>query len=352
VKIEEDEILRLTKRHLISYICLLILLAMLAMYRLPYYIYKPGGADALDEIVEVQDGSTSQGDMHLVTVSGGQATPLQWLWAKFSTYYEILPLETVRPKDMTEEDYRLAQLQMMENSQESSVVVAYEAAGKEIEMEYHGVYVVSVVDKTPAAGILDMGDRITEIDNQTINEADDLIELIDTKKPGDTVSLTVIRDDKALTETITLAAFKDPNGEEQVGMGIRLVTDRSVKVDPPVKFSSGNIGGPSAGLMFALEIYDQLTEEDLTKGYEIIGTGALDYDGTVQRIGGIDKKVVAADKAGCDIFFAPYEDGGEDSNYAVAKKTAEDINTKMEIVPVNTFDEALEYLEALEWKKD
>src|SRR5690625_671887 len=97
--------------------------------------------------------------------------------------------------------------------------------------------------------------------------------------------------------------------------------------------------------MFALEIYDQLIEEDLTKGYQIIGTGALDYNGNVLRIGGIDKKVVAADKAGCEIFFAPYEDGADDSNYELAKKTAEDIGTEMEIVPVDTFQEAVTYLE-------
>src|SRR5690625_7652658 len=70
-------------------------------------------------------------------------------------------------------------------------------------------------------------------------------------------------------------------------MGVSLVTDRSVTVDPKVNFSSGNIGGPSAGLMFSLEIYDQLTENDLTSGYAIAGTGEVDYNGNVIRIGGI-----------------------------------------------------------------
>ena len=337
---------RITKKHLIIYMCLIILLAMLTMYRLPYYVYQPGGADALDDIVAVENGFQSEGNMHLVTVSGGQATPIQWLWAKFASYHEIQPIKEVRPKDMSEEDYRHMQLQMMESSQESSVVVAYEAAGKDIEMEYNGVYVMSVQENTPAADKLEMGDRITGIDDQKIFEADDLIDIVDQKEVGDTITLQVIRDDEPRSETITLAEL-----DGKAAMGISLVTDRKVKVDPEVTFSSGNIGGPSAGLMFALEIYDQLTEEDLTKGYQVIGTGGLNYDGSVYRIGGIDKKVVAADEAGCDIFFAPYEEGGEDSNYAVAKRTAEEIGSDMDIVPINSFDEALDYLEGLEWNK-
>src|SRR5699024_11578609 len=78
---------------------------------------------------------------------------------------------------------------------------------------------------------------------------------------------------------------------------------------PPVNIKSGDIGGPSAGLMFSLEIYNQLTEKDITKGYNIAGTGAIDSDGNVERIGSIDKKVVAADEEGVEIFFAPNEQG-------------------------------------------
>lgn len=338
--------MKYSKRH-IFYVAFIVLLAFfLATFQLPYYIYKPGSADPLDPIVEVVGGYESKGDMHLVTVSGGRATPVQYLWAKFLAYHEIQPLEEVRPKGISDKEYRHAQLQMMENSQESSVVVAYEAANKEITIEYNGVYVVSVRKGMPAEDKLEMGDRIIGIDGYKVNEADDLIGYIDDKQAGDQINMEVKRDEQTIEVTLILGTYKEL--DNKVGMGIELVTDRNVKVDPEVNFSSGNIGGPSAGLMFALEIYDQLTEEDLTKGYQVIGTGALDYQGNVLRIGGIDKKVVAADRAGCDIFFAPYEDGAADSNYELAKKTAEEINTKMKIVPVDTFEEALAYLQALE----
>jgi len=337
--------LKYTKRR-IFYFALIVLLAFtLSTFQLPYYIYKPGNADPLDQIVEVDGGSKSKGDMYLVTVSGGQATPIQYLWAKVLSYHEIQPLEEVRPKGMTNEEYRHAQLKMMENSQESSTVVAYEAANKEIKIEYNGVYVVSVRDGMPAEGKLEMGDHILGIDGQTINEADDLINYIEQKQAGDQISLDIIRDDESLNIDLTLGTFQEM--DNKVGMGIELVTNRNISVSPELHFSSGNIGGPSAGLMFALEIYDQLIPEDLTKGYQIIGTGALDYNGNVLRIGGIDKKVVAADKAGCEIFFAPYEGGAKNSNYELAKKTAMEIGTEMEIVPVDTFHEAVTYLEEL-----
>ncbi|PAV29897.1 hypothetical protein CIL05_08440 [Virgibacillus profundi] len=341
--------MKFSKRHIFSLLMVIIVAFFLSSYKLPYYIQKPGGADALNPIVEVVDGYESEGDMHLVTISGGQATPLQYIWAKILPHSEILPLEVVRPEGVSDEEYMQAQLQMMENSQEASIVVAYEAANKDITIEYNGVYVVSVVEGMPADGKLQMADRIIGIDGNEINEADDLINYVENKQAQDVITLDVVREEETIKKDVTLEQFADM--DNKIGIGIRLVTDRSVSVNPEVRFSSGRIGGPSAGLMFSLEIYDQLLENDLTKGYEIAGTGEIDYNGKVYRIGGIDKKIVAADKEDVDIFFAPNEDGSEDSNYQVAKKTAEEIETDMKIVPVDTFEDAMNYLEKLESKK-
>lgn len=317
----------------------------MASYKLPYYIQRPGGADALNPIVKVEDGYESEGDMHLVTVSGLQATPIQYVLAKIMPNTEILPLDQVFPEGISQKEYMEAQLQVMESSQEAATVVAYTASGSDITIEYNGVYVVSVVEGMPADGVLQMGDRIIGIDNKPIKEANDLIHYVEQRKENDVVSIKFVRDDKTLTKDITLKNFD--HLDDKVGVGISLVTDRNVTVDPEVHFASGNIGGPSAGLMFSLEIYDQLTEKDLTKGYQIAGTGEIDYDGNVHRIGGIDKKIVAADREGIDIFFAPNEHGAKDSNYEIAKKKAEEIGTDMKIIPVDTFDDALSYLEKL-----
>lgn len=338
--------MKLNKKNILYSLVVIIIVLFLAMYQLPYYIYKPGGADALTPIVEVDGGNESSGEMHLVTVSGGQATPFQLLLAKMLPHHQILPIEDVRPEGITDEEYMHAQLQMMESSQEASTVVAYEEADEDITINFDGVYVVSVIDDMPAEDVIQMGDRIVGIDNNEVKEADDLINYINSKSAGDKVDIKFIRDEETSNETITLKGFEAE--EDKVGIGIQLVTNREVTVDPEVSFSSGSIGGPSAGLMFALEIYNQLTEKDLTSGHEIAGTGEVDYEGNVLRIGGIDKKVIAADKEGCEIFFAPNEGGVSESNYTEAKETAEEIDSNMKIIPVDTFDDARTYLEELE----
>lgn len=340
--------MRFTRKHLLFSALIVFISFFLVVYQLPYYIYKPGGADELTSIVEVENGNKSKGDMHLVTVSSGQATPLQYLWAKVLPHHEIVPIKEVRPEGITEDEYLHAQLQLMESSQESSTVVAYEAANKDIKIEYNGVFVVSVRENMPADGQLEIGDQIIKVDQLEINESEDLIQYLNDKKVGDRVTFTFIREEEVMTRTLTLEKLDEV--EDKVGIGIQLVTNREVEVNPEVHFSSGNIGGPSAGLMFSLEIYNQLVEDDITKGYSIIGTGAIDYEGNISRIGGIDKKVIAADKEACEIFFAPNENGASHSNYEEALETAKEIDTEMKIVPVDTFEDALEYLQNLEPK--
>ena len=163
------------------------------------------------------------------------------------------------------------------------------------------------------------------------------------------IQIVYKREETEKRATIALKPFKDrPN---QVGLGISLDDYTRVTTDPIISINSEQIGGPSAGLMFSLEIYNQLTKGDLTKGYQIAGTGTIDEAGKVGPIGGIGQKIVAADKSGADIFFAPNENGNARSNYQDALVAAKDIDTKMKIVPVDSFDQAVEYLEHLKKKK-
>lgn len=346
-----------------SWIFIIIIALFLTFFQLPYYISSPGMATELAPIVKVEGGKEERGSFSLTTVRIGRANVVQYAWAKVNDYYEIYPEEYIRPDGETDSEYSNRQLHMMENSKEQATVVAYTKAKKDIEIKYNGVFVMSVIKGMPAEKILRVGDRLFSVDGHEMKSSEEFIKYVSSKKKGDIVKLKLERDGKTMEVKVPLAVFpKEQTGEKEdkVGLGILLVTDRKVEVNPPVEINTEKIGGPSAGLMFSLEIYNQLIDEDLTKGYKIAGTGTISYEGEVGRIGGIQQKIVAADKSDIEIFFAPNENGRSRvdengdvilTNYQEALETAKKIKTDMKIVPVDTFDDAVNYLENLPPKK-
>ncbi|MEH7011904.1 SepM family pheromone-processing serine protease [Neobacillus niacini] len=329
---------------------IVIALMMIAgvFFSLPYYVSKPGIAKELAPIIQVEDGIEGKGSFMLTTVRMGRANIYSYVEAKLFDYVELYPLEAILHETETQDEYNARQLHMMAGSKLNAIEVAYKKAGYQVDYEYKGVYVVQVVPDMPAEGKLVPGDRIIEVDGQKFASSENFIEFVGKKNAGDQVVLTIKRDDKTKTVEVTVQPFKeDP---KKIGIGISLVDDKEIIVDPKVTVKTDEIGGPSAGLMFSLEIYDQLMEEDYTKGYKIAGTGTIDSKGGVGPIGGIDQKIVAADKAGAEIFFAPNEKGSKDSNYNLAVKTAREIDSKMKIVPVDFIDDAINYLQKLPMK--
>lgn len=327
---------------------IVILLFLIINVRFPYYLYKPGNTDNIHEIITVEGQSVSQGDYHLVTVSGRQASLIDIISAQILPYHEIEKLEDIHPDNMSDDEYWNYQLQMMKTSQNAATIVAYEHANEKIDVEHQGVFVGQIVASMPAEDVLQVGDVITAVDGKNVAQPVDLMSYVDGLKAEDSIELTFDRDGKSHNETVELSNF--PDDPEKVGLGIVLMAEDQVSVSRSIDFESGDIGGPSAGLMFTLEIYDQLLEADISKGYHIAGTGEIDEDGNVHRIGGIDKKVVAADEAGMDIFFAPNEADAAHSNYAIAKTTAKKIKSEMKIVPVDHFSDAIDYLENIQKK--
>ncbi|CUA78936.1 SepM family pheromone-processing serine protease [Anoxybacillus suryakundensis] len=333
------------KRYIGMTAMIALLLAFATFFHLPYYVTMPGTAEPLRPLVEVKDGYKEKGQFMLTTVRMGQANLFSFAFAHVSKYNELYRMDEVRQEGESDEEYTHRQLKMMENSKETAIAVAYKKANKSFSYRNKGVYVLYVVDGMPAANVLKSGDQIVAVDGQRINEADEFIQYVGQKKKGERVRVTYKRSGKEKTATLTLAPF--PKEKHRVGLGLSVMTDRDIVTDPPVRIESDQIGGPSAGLMFTLEVYNQLVPQDLTKGYRIAGTGTINIDGEVGSIGGISQKVIAAHKAGADIFFAPNERGAKHSNYKEAVKTAKDIGTKMKIVPVDTLDDAIQFLQKL-----
>ncbi|MEW9501413.1 SepM family pheromone-processing serine protease [Jeotgalibacillus marinus] len=345
------------KRWMSVLLAFAIILLVASFYTLPFYVQKPGSAFSLDEIVEVEGSSHSQGEFSLMTVSQVQANAFAYIWAKFDNYQSIYPVDQVRNPHESEQEYSLRQSYLMDDSSSQAIEVAFTKADADFSYTYRGVYVLNVYPDMPAEDLLNAGDRITAIDDLKFESSEEFIEYVAQKKEGDKVKITIERDEETYNEVLSLQAF--PDIPSQIGLGISLVDDRIVNTDPKVSIDSDGIGGPSAGLMYSLEIYDQLIEEDLTKGYNIAGTGTITSEGEVGRIGGIEQKVVAADRQGIEIFFAPDDKISSNileqnpdikTNYEEADATAKNIKSSMKVIPVKTFEDALNYLDSLDEK--
>ena len=322
------------------------------------YISKPGGAYELSPFVDVDGGDKDDnGTMSLLTISLAKATPLTYAYAKLVDNQKIYKASQIRNEDEDENEYNIRQLKLMSDSQFNAISVAYSRANKPYTVINNGIFIFNVLKDSAADGILEPGDKIIGMDNLEELTEEKLKSYLSEKEVGDTVQLTIERNKEKLEREVTLKTL--PGVLDKPSIGISYTEDKKVKTTPEVHMNSEDIGGPSAGLMFTLEILNQLLPEDISKGYNIAGTGEMKPNGTVGRIGGIDLKVIAADRQGMDFMFAPEDEidpailqnnPGLTTNYEEAVKTAKKIGTKMKIVPVKTIDDALAYLDKLEPK--
>ncbi|CAM5787877.1 MULTISPECIES: SepM family pheromone-processing serine protease [Brevibacillus] len=325
-------------------------LGLLFFVPTPYYVTRPGSAIELAPMIDVEGGEKDEtGAFMLTTVRMGEANLAWYLYAQLSPDAELMEKELVVGKGESNEDFTRRELAVMDNSQKIAEAVAFRMAGYDVKVENQGVWVMGTVDNMPAKNVLKIGDVITSVDGKKMSRKEDLLGYLSEKRKGDSVEIEFTRDGKKQKQTLVLDQLPQ---SKNAGIGIRPEDKQEIIVPNRVTISSEGIGGPSAGLMMTLEIYDQLnTEMDLTRGYQIAGTGTISLDGTVGRIGGINHKIVAADKAGAEIFFAPQDDQGPISNYEEALATAKRIGTSMKVVPVRTVEDALVYLRSQPLKK-
>lgn len=335
-----------TKWSLLFFILLLFICLLVPI---PYYIEGPGAAVHLNELVTVnKKEDKKKGSYMLTTVSIQHATPITY-FKQYLPFHEGLTKDELFGTSGSSQEYNNLQNYYMTSSINGAIQSAYKLAGEKYDFQYNGVYVMSILPGSKFDTILNPGDTILSIDGNRFKSSQDFIEYVQKQKAGQEVSVTFEREGKQQQKRAKLIKMKET---KKPGLGIGLVDDTSITTDIPVSIDAGSIGGPSAGFMFALQVYTQLKNADLRNGKEIAGTGTIDNNGTIGRIGGIDKKVVAADKEGAEVFFAPNDKIPEDvlknypeltSNYKEAVAAAKKIHTDMKIVPVTELVDAVNY---------
>lgn len=327
-----------------------ILIWFALLFPLPYYLEKPGGADDIRTVLSV-NGEVDQeaGSYNFVYINVTQATAVQLLAAYFNPHIDIYTEEEMTGGATSEEYYRISQY-YMETSQNMAKYQGLTLADKNVELDFFGVYVMGLAEDSSFKGILNIADTVVSINGKTFKNSSDLIDYVGSLDLGSSVIVGYISNGQEYESKGKI--IKLDNGKN--GIGISLVDHTQVKTDQDITFHTDGIGGPSAGLMFTLAIYTQLSNPELRDGRVIAGTGTIEQDGSVGDIGGADKKVISAAQAGAEIFFVPNnpvdekvlkEDPTAKTNYEEAKEAVESEHLDITVVPVTTVQEAIDYLE-------
>ncbi len=300
-----------------------------------YVVIAPGPAEDLARMVSVERGTKdAKGAFLLTAVTSHPAGILAPVAAGMSPVVDLVPRSQEVPRGMDMKKY----LKIMESMMRESEVIAAAVALRKLGYSVHVKTVVRVEEvlrESPARGLLQEGDVILAVDGKAVSTADEAVKSIGARRPGTPVGLTIRRD--GLIEDFTVRTVPHPEDRARAAVGILVSPSVTHELPLEISINPREIKGSSAGLMFTLEILDQLDPRDLTGGQVIAGTGTIGLDGIVGPIGSVKQKVAAAEHAGARYFLVPLE------NERAARGAARDIK----VMAVGDIDDALEALDEI-----
>ena len=297
---------------------------------LPFFSVGPGPAREVNPRIDIEGRRTfeSRGRLMLTTVNLGRVNVFGALEAWIDPSVDVVPESAVLSPGQTERQHREESNLDMDESKIAAVAVALRRITGYPQEHGDGVLIQDVIEGAPASGRLFPGDVILAADGEPIDELDELRSAIRSAGTRRDLRLRVRSGDER--RTVALRPIRRPEGNGPI-IGVVLVENFPFEI----RIDSGDVGGPSAGLMWALGVVDVLTPGDLTSGRTVAGSGVIDLEGGVHPVGGIEHKILAAEEEGADVFLVP------EGNVADARAVAKDID----LVPVGRIEEALAYLE-------
>lgn len=301
-----------------------------------HYLVLPDQARPTDPLVEIpgEEGGGGDGGIYMVDVRVGRATMFERLFPGVHEGADLVPERAINPEGVSDRQRRRSSLNQMSRSQLVAITVALRELGRDVDVDPVGAEVVLVQPGAPAEGELEIGDVIVGAEGEDVATTADLRRAMGALEPGDEVALTVERgEDETLELTLATRASDAEPGRAVVGVQVQDAENFDFPLD--IEIDAGSIGGPSAGLAFALNIVDELGD-DVDSGRTIVATGELTLEGDVLPIGGVQQKAIGAREAGADLFLVP------DRNAAEARRA----DAGVEIAAVSDFDEALSILAA------
>lgn len=300
---------------------------------MPFVETVPGSATSIAPLIHLDTEVTPvTGELALLTIRNRQPGVAETVAAWVDPDRELVRTQQVIPPGTDREEYFRLQQRSFDRASRIAVAVGLRAAGLETDVSTRPV-VFSVLPDGPSQGRLEPGDVILAAQGTEVRSGEELIDQLRDIELGDPVTLEVQRDGERLTVELTAGSVP---GLERPGIGIAIETiANDVELPIDVTIDETGIGGPSAGMMIALTVYDLVSTEDLTRGRRIAGSGTIDAEGNVGGIGGLEQKLAAAAEAGAELVLVPAHQVDEARGHAPAG---------LEVVGVATLDEAIEAL--------
>jgi len=301
------------------------------------YLLLPDRAKPLEQKVQVQgEKDSGPGGIYYVDVIVRKATLLEELVSGLRPDgADLVPAEALVPPGSNFAERRRQTRRQMDRSEEVAAAVALRELGYDVEAKPEGALVVAVAPDAPAAGKLQPTEVIVAVDGSAVRTPNDLRRLIAKRKPGDTVRLKVRAG--GATRVVEVGTIESPEEPGRPIVGIQVEQFADIKLPISVEIDLGGVGGPSAGLAFALDVVQEL-RGGVDRGLRVAVTGELELDGSVAPIGGVKQKVIGARRSGADVFVVPAGD-----NAVEARRHAGDLR----IIPVESFGQALRALATL-----
>jgi PDZ domain-containing protein len=325
-------------RLLIAGLSLLVVVLALAVLPSNEYIFLPDPAHAVAPLVTVQGGhDPTRGGIYFVDVVVRKATILERLFPGIHNGADLYPASAVDPPGVTDQLRRTLDLEDMKLSQQVAAAVALRALGRHVVLRSVGVRVLADQPGLPAIGKLIPGDVITAVDGKPVPTLSKLRSRLATHRVGDVVAFTILRGKQTLVEKLKTVGVTDP-GQKKPRAIVGIAPEQAVDIHLPVQVSidAHGVGGPSAGVAFALDVMEELGR-DVVHGHKVAVTGEIHLDGTIGAIGGIKQKTIGARAAHVDAFLVPGDNAREARKYAHG----------LRIIPVETFPQALRALATL-----
>ncbi len=321
-----------------KFILFLILLFIIFNFPMNYYITIGGGISDAKERIEVEDGNNSKGSFNISYVTQLDANLLAYGLSYIIPTWEREDANLYKyDNNESLDDIQFRADLDLKSANGTATYWAYTLAKKEIEETSKKLYVIATFkEKYPTE--LQIQDEIISIDGNKYSTIEEYKEYINTKNIDEELEIKVRR--KKKEKTIKTKVYEVENRKI---IGVTLQYVKEYKTSPPVTINfKKSESGPSGGLITTLEIYNQLTKKDITRGKIIAGTGTIEEDGTIGEIGGIEHKILGAVSAHADIFLTPGND-----NYKDAKKYIKEKKLKIKLIKVDTIEDAIKKLEEL-----